>query len=220
MARGQNKPNAQLVTTELPSPKPSLSKLTWGEKVVTAKTAGIFLSGDETETLKQIALEPLDVVERIIADNTSNEHAAVYKDGKPIGFRSGSKGAVNFTREELKLFKGTVVTHQHPSGSSFSRGDVLMLHSYKMEELRAVDAVDKTVRSIKPPKDSIFWKTSRDVIADDHNQMRKKYLKEAGYTPGQAALGMVPVSVQVAVINAALDDLDKKYNLGYTRTKL
>lgn len=71
--------------------------------------------------------------------NNSYESAAVYdKNGKEILFKKGDSGTVKFTPEEKAKMKGATVTHNHPSGQSFSVQDIQMVQALKLEKLRVV----------------------------------------------------------------------------------
>ncbi len=58
--------------------------------------------------------------------------------GNEVLSKSGGKSNVGFTRAELDKMKGCVLTHNHPSGSSFSRADVKFCILYELKEIRAV----------------------------------------------------------------------------------
>ena len=66
------------------------------------------------------------------------ESLAVFKDGKQIFFKDGEKSQVSFTEDEMKLFAGNIVTHNHPGGRSFSESDLITFNNSNAKEIRAV----------------------------------------------------------------------------------
>ncbi len=71
--------------------------------------------------------------------NLPKEKAVVFDDwGEVIFEKGGTKSEVKFTMEEVKLFKGKVLTHNHPSGGSLSLQDIKFLVETKVKEIRAV----------------------------------------------------------------------------------
>lgn len=69
----------------------------------------------------------------------SIETAYVFdKNGKELINKDGGEDYVNFTKEEVLLFKDAILTHNHPMDKSFSIEDVQMLMRYDLAEIRAV----------------------------------------------------------------------------------
>jgi NAD+--asparagine ADP-ribosyltransferase len=79
----------------------------------------------------------ISTVEGSIKSNKS-ESAAVYVNGNQILFKDGKKNYVQFTTAEVQAMKGGVLTHNHPSGTSFSDADVALISKHKLKEIRAV----------------------------------------------------------------------------------
>ena len=82
----------------------------------------------------------------------SKEKAVVYDDeGKVFFEKEGEAGSVDFTNKEAKLFKGKTLSHNHPSNTSFSEGDIKFAMKYKLKEMRVI--TDEGTYFIKlPPK--------------------------------------------------------------------
>lgn len=60
------------------------------------------------------------------------------KNGKVILEKNGGKAQVQFTPEELKRFKNSIVTHNHPGiGGSFSEADIKLACNNGILEMRA-----------------------------------------------------------------------------------
>lgn len=173
--------------------------------------------GTTGEYLKASVGKPVGEVNRIIA-GAQMENAVVYKNGKQLLLRNGKVDSIKFTNAELKSLKGTVVTHNHPYGSSFSRADISLAKRVGIVELHATSQYDGVIYSIAPPKDSLFWKASSLQIAKDHDTIRNAIFLEHGYD--KKSQNNAPQEVLRAVINDSIKALDLKYNLNYKITKL
>ena len=90
--------------------------------------------------------------ERAIADLKIEYAALVDPPSGDVLFRktSGAAGFVKFTHEELTLAKDRVLTHNHPSSSSFSDADVGLAITWDLAEVRAV-GTQYGHRLIRPP---------------------------------------------------------------------
>jgi len=71
--------------------------------------------------------------------NLPYEKARVFdSDGNLILKKTGEKSHVAFTPDEMASFKDAILTHNHPSGSSFSSADLVFARHTDMLEIRAV----------------------------------------------------------------------------------
>ena len=61
----------------------------------------------------------------------------------------GTKTSVNVPKKDWKLLTGQTLTHNHPSGSSFSIGDIDLAHDLRLREMRAV--TNSHTYSMRPP---------------------------------------------------------------------
>jgi len=78
-------------------------------------------------------------VEKGIASVTSHEEAFVFKpNGRQVFHKIGGESSVEFTLEELDSMRNNVLTHNHPTGRSFSRSDVELAVEHRLREIRAV----------------------------------------------------------------------------------
>lgn len=94
------------------------------------------------------------------------EASTVYgPDGKYLFQKRGSETEVIFSKKEVKLLVGAVVTHNHPSGGSFSCEDIQFLRKSGAAEVRV--STDSESYYLRPP----------DKWEDDINTREK--LKEA-----------------------------------------
>ena len=76
-------------------------------------------------------------VEDRIRDNPTETAVVVGRDGRVLLDKTeGSATAVHFSRDELSLFRGSTMTHNHPASTSFSRDDVSLAIEEGIEEMR------------------------------------------------------------------------------------
>jgi len=80
------------------------------------------------------------------------ETVVVYDgSGKYLFTKRGSETEIIFTRKEGKMLKDSIITHNHPSGASFSIQDIKTLKASGAAELRVVGK--NCVYYIRPPKE-------------------------------------------------------------------
>ncbi|MCC7117372.1 MAG: minor capsid protein [Anaerolineales bacterium] len=97
-------------------------------------------------------LSDVDINARIQADFTkfindfeseiskqNYETAGAFKDGSKVSIKDGSKSSVSFTESEIDSFRGGVLTHNHPRGSTFSVEDIKMMAYAELTEIRATN---------------------------------------------------------------------------------
>jgi hypothetical protein len=168
---------------------------------------------------KELVDADLAMAERIIGTNEDFETLVIFgKNGAARAIITAGQGAsVSFNAKEAKLLAGAVVTHNHPSGSSLSRADIIEMRKNNIKELRAVGVTDGMTYSMSPPRDSLFWKTSADKIFATHAKVRKEIFAQLGYSGGKDynPLDHAPREVQIAVINQSALAMDKIYGLNY-----
>lgn len=61
-----------------------------------------------------------------------------HPDGREMMRKKGDATSVRWTRKEMSLMWGKIMTHNHPGGRSFSPEDIIMLLSGRLSEIRAV----------------------------------------------------------------------------------
>jgi len=90
----------------------------------------------------KLAAKKVEATIRKFEDNIVGrtfESAGIFtKDGDLLHKLDGSKGNVEFGGAATDL-KGSIVTHNHPGGGSFSLPDIEAMNNYGMAEIRAVD---------------------------------------------------------------------------------
>ncbi len=65
------------------------------------------------------------------------ETAGAFKDGTKVLIKDGAKSSVSFAESEIDSFRGGVLTHNHPRGSTFSVDDIKMMAYAELSEIRA-----------------------------------------------------------------------------------
>ncbi|MDE5802137.1 MAG: phage minor capsid protein [Lachnospiraceae bacterium] len=111
---------------------------------------------DSTDEWDMTAKEELLKDERVLS-NREKETAVVYdKEGKFLFQQRGNKREVQFSVSQFFRLRGNIVTHNHPSGCSFSAKDISLLKNGGLAELRVI--VEGGVFFARPPK-----KWSKDI---------------------------------------------------------
>lgn len=109
-------------------------------------------------------------------DITKNdfESAIVFDShGNVLLKKTGEKHAVGFDEDELKLMKNAVVTHNHPSGVTFSPDDIYMAIEYDMQELRATTKDQGTY--ILRRNENLHLMPSYDTFVKEYKDLKKRY---------------------------------------------
>lgn len=189
------------------------------------KSVGRLYRSESTPVLKAMEGRKLQMAEAAMADQPM-EHAAVYKDGKQIFLKTSNKSnGVDFDGDNkaLKAMKGAVFTHNHPLYDGlplpFSRMDVLMMRDYRIAEMRAV--AGDLVFSMKPPKDSAFWKAQFKPIIKLMEDTLAVSLKSQGI-PGRTVdemLASAPPKAMQSSLLTMLQTVDKKFGINFTVSK-
>lgn len=77
--------------------------------------------------------------------------AVIAPNGDVLISREGAPDSVPFTRAELELFRGALVTHNHPRGTSLSVPDIMLALRGRAQEIRAVGhAYGYSMRPVGP----------------------------------------------------------------------
>lgn len=98
------------------------------------------------ENKKALLLDEKSISER------KRETAVIYDaKGNFLFQKIGKENEVVFTRNEVKKMRDGVVSHNHPSGASFSTADISLLQKSKASEIRAI-VEDGVYYLKKPPK--------------------------------------------------------------------
>ena len=134
---------------------------------------------DTTDKWAKAAREEILKSEKSIR-NRKHETMEVYSaSGKYIMTKRGDSNSVRMSILDYKKLKDAVVTHNHPSGGSFSSDDIKFLKTMPISELR-VSTDEGTYFIRKPknwPKEINTRKKIEEVISDIKNELKPKYQK-------------------------------------------
>lgn len=112
--------------------------------------------------------------------NRKRETMEVYSPtGEYILTKRGDSNSVSLSVFDYRKLKDAVVTHNHPSGGSFSSDDIKFLKTMPISELR-VSTGEGTYFIRKPknwPKEINTGKKIEEVMSDIKNELKPKYQK-------------------------------------------
>ena len=134
---------------------------------------------DTTDKWAEEARRELKADEQSLVGRTK-ETAIIYdENGKFIFTKRGKESSVEFTRKEVKKMKNRIVSHNHPSGASFSISDWLLFKAGNLQELRAIgiDGVYYIRRTEEFLNLLISDEEFKTELIETRNQVRKKYQK-------------------------------------------
>ena len=106
------------------------------------------------------------------------ETAVIYdSNGKYLFTKRGDERSVSFTKSEIKKLKNCIVSHNHPSGASFSLADWTVFKRAKLQELRAIGE-GKVYYIRVGEKAEQLWNMPDDDFIELYEDIRKKIRKE------------------------------------------
>jgi hypothetical protein len=164
------------------------------------------------------AHKELAKLENKIRNNQKFETAFVVDAvGNVLLTKTGTGHSVHFYPPEFKLLKDTIMTHNHPGGSSFSGEDISMAMGAKLREMRAVGMTwegKPVTYSMRP--DAKGWKGvalhSTEVV-----QAYKKVGHEFDLTHSMTKLGWNPERFIQERQHTVWETVAKQYGFTYTR---
>lgn len=119
------------------------------------KAGGNGILKETTNKWSKEARKSLMADEKVLSSR-AKETAVIYDaDGKFLFQKRGKESEVVFSRSESKKLEGCVVSHNHPSGSSLSAEDIVLLMKAKAVEVRA--ATESGVFYMRAPE---VWPTA------------------------------------------------------------
>lgn len=114
----------------------------------------------------------LSIVESAIKDFEEEEGAVFDKNGKLIKALRGNSDTISISDEDLKMFEGAVLTHNHPNNTVFSGADLFTgFGKAKLSEIRVVNP-NGTVYSLKKTDNADVGKLNADYDTTDKRAIR------------------------------------------------
>lgn len=123
----------------------------------------------------------VDFYELTIKDQ-EYESCGVFRDDGSIVFqKDGEKDCVRFDDSEMNSLEGTIFTHNHPRGLSFSPADIRCACDGKMKEMRCISKKDGSVYIMRMKNGSNFssnlWSDKINLTYEAmNNEVRDKFL--------------------------------------------
>lgn len=103
------------------------------------------------------------------------EKAIIYDlEGNILLEKTGIDHEVEFTKDELKLMKDMIVTHNHPMGTTFSPYDIYMAFENDLQELRAVG---ENGTFVLRRNENLHLMPDYDIFFNEYNSVLSIYIK-------------------------------------------
>ena len=134
---------------------------------------------DSTDKWAKEARRELLIAEKSISGRSKEVLELYGANGKYILTKRGNMNSVRLSVLDYPKLKGAVVTHNHPSGGSFSYNDIRFLKNMPVSEIR-VATIDGVYYMRKPGKWPSSISNSADLekaINDIRKELRPKYVK-------------------------------------------
>lgn len=144
--------------------------------------------------------------------NRRTEKSVLYtENGEVIFEKTGDKGQVRFTGEEIRRMRNGVLTHNHPNNTCFSPEDIHTLFNAKLSEIRAVtqDGIYRLQKPLTWPRqkysldkiEEIYYAIDKDVCVPLY---AKAYAGQISFAEAEK-LGQIEV----------IKELGKRYGLAF-----
>lgn len=159
-----------------------------------------------------------DAIERRRFDEASiaghkNEYGILYDSkGDRIFKKRGTKDEITYTDDEWNKMPGGVLTHNHPSGATFSDSDIFMLYTSGIKELRAIGQ-DGVYVMRRPP----VWPYEIDTmekITDEYNSIMAD-LEEGMMRDCNAGIIIYAEDYAIEYQSRILNEFTKRHGLEY-----
>lgn len=159
-----------------------------------------------------------DAIERRRLDEASiaghkNEYGILYDSkGDRIFKKRGTKDEITYTDDEWNKMPGGVLTHNHPSGATFSDSDIFMLYTSGIKELRAIGQ-DGVYVMRRPP----VWPYEIDTmekITDEYNSIMAD-LEEGMMRDCNAGIIIYAEDYAIEYQSRILNEFTKRHGLEY-----
>jgi hypothetical protein len=139
------------------------------------RTRPVGLSGLSSEQVKALSGRELELARR----KGTEKVYVIAKNGCVVVEREGTEDRIIFDDDELAQMANCVLTHNHPSGRSFSLADLQLAVQYQLVEIRSVTR--RYVFRARPSEDG--WPAWETVvyprIAEALRQATQQMLAEA-----------------------------------------
>ena len=105
-------------------------------------------------------------------------HLRILSNGKYLFTKRGTEKEIVFTKAEAKRMKQCIVSHNHPSGASFSIPDWKLFQELKLQEIRAI-AEDKVyyLRRVNDFELKMSEEEFENELKRMRRSVRRKYQK-------------------------------------------
>lgn len=183
-----------------------------------AKTSGSIRGGGVNSNSDRVS-KALASAEASIRDKKAEHVVVINPNGELIGKGKGGKHSAALPVGSRSQLHNTIVTHNHPSGGTFSQSDIRVAISGDVREIRAV-GVDGTY-SLKRPKQG--WKITVDQYNDEYKTIsarvrtqREDFIRNYKGSRIEAITKSMEIFDTSAI---AVKELSKKYGWKYSYKK-
>lgn len=146
--------------------------------------------------------------------------------GNTLILKGGAKDHVMFTQEELSVFPGNYLTHNHPQGRSFSVNDMVILKDRRLREIRIIGQRRVGADRITPELgekilyrftvlDDIYYEQDVSAVVDNYRKATATAKEEIDPLFYSGKLGvndanhLVAVRTMAALVNVYNSQYDK-----------
>jgi hypothetical protein len=130
-------------------------------------------------------------IEEDLVNRKTEKAVVLADDGRVVFEKEGDESSVSFTPDELRLFEDKILTHNHPSGSSFSMADVNLATVWNLKGIRACGQYYRYY--LNRPNNGWsreYWeKIIRPLAERYHNEVYQKFItaiRRGQITPEEA----------------------------------
>lgn len=160
-----------------------------------------------------------------ITEKATEEAVCCTKSGKKIFSKTGGSDRVDFTPEELLQMKGAILTHNHPSGGTFSCDDVALFTKHGLFRIRA--AGEKTtyqLEAISQDADGAGFREAYESVQVEANRIKNERISELTKLYKSDNIDMAELHKQISIAyknandsaNSWFKENAKKYGYRYS----
>ncbi len=158
---------------------------------------------DSTDKWAKEAKKELLLSEKSLAAR-KKEVAEIYSaDGKYLFTKRGSVDEISFTSKEFRRLRDTVITHNHPTGGSFSPNDIWLLKKSNAAEIRAI--TENGVYFIRQPQKWSIEINSLEKIKIVREEIKKDVVRKYGRLYNQGVI------TKVERFQLSSDELNRRF---------